>query len=118
LVAEFKRYFSVGLLNTGLHWSAFTFLIIVFDASQASSNLIAFVLSVTFSFFANSKWTFKSNATLTRYILFSSFMGALALVTGHIADQNQLPELVTLVAFSGCSLLLGFMYSRFFVFRG
>lgn len=48
---------------------------------------------------------------------FVVFMGVMAALTGFIADVIGLPPVVTLIAFSGFSLVAGFIYSKFIVFR-
>ncbi|AVH49921.1 GtrA family protein [Acinetobacter sp. SWBY1] len=113
----FSRYFSIGILNTSLHWIVFLLLVVSLDISQMIANLLAFSVAATFSFFANSKWTFKSDVTLFRYFSFVIFMGTMAVTLGYIADKLNLPALVTLMTFSMISLFLGFIYSNFFVFR-
>ncbi|MCI1899205.1 MAG: GtrA family protein [Enterobacter sp.] len=113
----FTRYVSVGVINTALHWVCFGILLHFFSATQAIANVIAFCIAVTFSFFANAKWTFKSQATSGRYIAFVAFMGIMAGLTGYIADAIGAPPVVTLIAFSGFSLVAGFIYSKFIVFR-
>lgn len=113
----FSRYVSVGVLNTALHWVIFIALVYFLDSSQAMANFIAFCFAVTFSFFANSKWTFQARATLSRYLIFVIFMGFIAVALGWIADTLDLPGLITLVSFSIVSLFLGFIYSRYIVFR-
>ncbi|EDQ9695039.1 GtrA family protein, partial [Salmonella enterica subsp. enterica serovar Dublin] len=45
------------------------------------------------------------------------FMGTLSAVVGWMADQCSLPPLITLITFSAISLVCGFIYSRFIVFR-
>ncbi|HGF5928004.1 GtrA family protein [Citrobacter freundii] len=113
----FSRYFSVGVLNTAIHWLCFSALLSLMSMNQAISNLIAFCVAVTFSFFVNAKWTFKSKATTGRYVAFVIFMGGVATLTGYIADRLHAPALITLIAFSGFSLVAGFIYSKFIVFR-
>ncbi|WP_291973659.1 GtrA family protein [Candidatus Symbiopectobacterium sp.] len=114
----FSRYVSVGVLNTGIHWSCFAALFSLIGLNQALSNLVAFCVAVTFSFIANAKWTFKAKATTGRYIAFVIFMGAMAALTGYVADLIHAPAVITLIAFSGFSLVSGFIYSKFIVFRG
>lgn len=114
----FSRYVSVGVLNTALHWVVFLCLIKWLGTSQAVANFSAFCVAVTFSFFANSKWTFKAETTFIRYIIFVVFMGFIAIATGWLADELDIPGLVTLVVFSLISLVLGFIYSKYVVFRG
>jgi len=113
----FSRYVSVGVLNTALHWLCFGALLHFFGVSQAIANVLAFCIAVTFSFFANAKWTFKSQATSGRYLAFVLFMGIMAGLTGYFADTVGAPPVVTLIAFSGFSLVAGFIYSKFIVFR-
>lgn len=112
----FSRYASVGVINTLLHWSIFALAYHWLD-SQSLSNLIAFCIAVSFSFFANARWTFRSEATAWRYAAFVAFMGLLSWGVGKMADVIALPPLLTLVGFSALSLILGFVYSRFCVFR-
>ena len=113
----FSKYVLTGIVNTLIHWSVFFLVYAALGASQAFSNLLAFLFAVTFSFFANARFTFKSPASLKRYVLFVSFMGVLSLFTGWGADRLGIPPLMTLVFFSGISLILGFIYSRYIVFR-
>lgn len=116
MIKLFSRYMSVGVLNTAIHWAVFAFLLSEGN-SQALSNFAAFCIAVTFSFFVNAKWTFNSEATAIRYVLYVFFMGAVAALTGMSADRLGMPPLITLVAFSAISLVSGFLYSKLFVFR-
>lgn len=112
----FVRYTSVGVINTLLHWLVFVILF-VSGASQAIANLVAFCVAVTFSFFANARWTFNAQATTFRYVLYVVFMGTMAAGVGKVADSAHLNPIITLVAFSAISLAAGFIYSNFIVFR-
>ncbi|HGK4778884.1 GtrA family protein [Enterobacter cloacae] len=113
----FTRYVSVGVVNTALHWLCFGALMHFFGATQAVANVIAFCIAVTFSFYANAKWTFNSQATSGRYVAFVLFMGIMAALIGYAADSIGAPPVVTLIAFSAFSLVAGFIYSKFIVFR-
>ena len=112
----FVRYTSVGVINTLLHWLVFAILFFA-GASQTIANLAAFCVAVTFSFFDNARWTFKAQATTVRYVLYVIFMGAMAAGVGKLADRAHINPVITLVAFSAISLVFGFIYSRFIVFR-
>lgn len=113
----FTRYISVGVINTLIHWVIFGIGIYLFGINQMLSNLISFSIAVTFSFFANARWTFKSQASLARYIMFVFFMSLVALLTGYIADKISLLPILTLIIFSSLSLVIGFYYSKLVVFR-
>lgn len=113
----FYRYFSVGLVNTAIHWGVFGLCIYALKTNQATANLFGFVIAVTFSFFANARYTFKKKATSKGYLLFIGFMGLLAAGMGFLADAAHIPGIITLILFSGTSLVLGFLYSKFIVFN-
>lgn len=114
---QFARYVFVGLANTFTHWLIFFLLYAYAVPSQAICNAVAFIVAVTLGFFLNSKWTFNKTATSSRFFLYTGFMGLLALTFGLISDAIHLNPWVTLVLFSATSLLIGFLYSKFFVFR-
>lgn len=113
----FFKYFSIGILNTGIHWLIFGLCLFLFSTSQGSANLIAFFFAVTFSFFMNAKFTFDKKPTGVRYFLFMIFMGILNFVVGSLADHFTIYPIITLVVSSTLSLVLGFIYSKFIVFK-
>lgn len=112
----FSRYACIGVANTLIHWAVFAATYYIVD-EQSISNLVGFCAAVSFSFFANARFTFKSQPTTGRYIAYVLFLGALSYGIGGIADASGLPALATLVVFSALSLVIGFLYSRYFVFR-
>ncbi|MFP3515008.1 GtrA family protein [Pseudomonas sp. SIMBA_077] len=113
----FFKYVSVGVLNTLLHWIMFAWLVYREDYDQATANLCAFSIAVTFSFFANAYITFQKKPTTVRYIAFVAFMGALSYALGFFADRINLPPILTLITFSATSLVVGFLYSKLIVFK-
>ena len=113
----FAKYTTVGVLNTGLHWLIFTLLHFAAGLDQARSNLASFCVAATFSFYVNARYTFQADATGVRYLLFMGFMGLCSWLVGYVGDQLQLHALITLVAFSAISLVVGFGYSSLFVFK-
>lgn len=116
MVKTFARYASVGVVNTLIHWIVFTALYTQ-GQTQSLSNFAAFCFAVTFSFFANAKWTFSSEVTTIRYLLYLFFMGGMASAIGLYADKTHANPVVTLIVFSAISLACGFLYSRFVVFK-
>lgn len=117
LAGRFKRYFSIGILNTALHWGVFLIACYVVGLSQASSNLLAFAFAVTFSFFMNARYTFRQPASMARYALYVMGMAVLSYGTGYIADHLNMWPLFTLIAFSAISLGAGFVYANYVVFQ-
>jgi len=116
MVKLFARYASVGVINTLIHWMVFTVLYTE-GQTQSLSNFAAFCFAVTFSFFANAKWTFRAEATTIRYLLYLFFMGGMASGVGLYADRTHANPMVTLIVFSLISLICGFIYSKFIVFK-
>ncbi|UIL54022.1 GtrA family protein [Pantoea agglomerans] len=112
----FARYMTIGVLNTLIHWCVFA-ICVKNGQPQSLSNFIAFCVAVTFSFFANAKWTFSAEATTIRYMMYVFFMGAIATFVGSYSDQMSINPIVTLVAFSLISLVCGFIYSKYVIFR-
>ncbi|MCS4496267.1 GtrA family protein [Pantoea sp. B623] len=113
----FTRYFSVGILNTAIHWMVFLVAYNFFYTSQALANFIAFCVAVTFSFFVNAKWTFDSEATTIRYMMYVFIMGAMASTIGWMGDTMNLKPVITIILFSGVSLVCGFLFSKLFIFK-
>lgn len=113
----FRKYVSVGVLNTGLHWTVFFILVWFIKLNTAWANLLAFFVAVTFSFFANAAYTFQTSATKKKYILFTVFMAALSFALGWVSDALHLQPLIALISFSLLSLVLGFLYSRYIIFK-
>ncbi|HHO9847703.1 TPA: GtrA family protein [Escherichia coli] len=111
------KYASIGVINTLIHWVVFAICIYTLHTNQALANFAGFVVAVSFSFYANAKFTFNSTTTTLRYMLYVGFMGTLSAAVGWAADICILPPLVTLIAFSAISLVCGFIYSKYIVFR-
>lgn len=114
---QFSVYTLIGVLNTALHWGVFYALLLGAGWSQSLSNLVAFIVAVTFSFFMNAKLTFRASTHTLKYLHFVAFMGLVSWSVGYAGDAFRLPSLLTLVVFSALSLVLGFCYSKFVVFK-
>ena len=113
----FAKYTSIGVINTLIHWVVFAVCIYAFHTGQALGNFAGFVVAVSFSFFANARFTFKSSTTTMLYMLYVGFMGSLSAAVGWAADRSGMAPIVTLILFSAISLVCGFIYSKFIVFR-
>ncbi|WP_161617734.1 GtrA family protein [Yokenella regensburgei] len=117
MIKLLSRYISVGIINTALHWAVFGIMVFIMKNDQAVSNVVAFLIAVTFSFFANAKFTFDAKVTSRGYLLFVGFMGLLSFISGQLSDHYSISPLITLLEFSSISLVCGFLYSKFIVFR-
>ncbi len=113
----FSKYTVTGIANTLIHWQLFFVFRAAFEFGQALSNLLAFGAAATFSFYVNALYTFAMPVSLNRYLLFMTGMGGLALAVGWLGDRVHLPGLVTVAVFSLLSLVCGFLWSKWLVFR-
>ena len=113
----FSSYTLIGIANTVIHWQLFFMFRAGFELNQALSNLLAFCVAASFSFYINALFTFDSPVSWGRYLMFMACMGGLSLAVGKIADNWNLPGIVTVVVFSLISLVLGFVLSKWLVFR-
>ncbi|WP_397451635.1 GtrA family protein [Pseudomonas sp. NA-150] len=114
---QFASYVVIGLINTLIHGVVFFTLHIGLAISQAYSNLSAFAVAVSFSFYANARYTFNAKRSWSRYLRFVAFMGSLSLSVGYLADFYLLAPIITWLVFSAISLCCGFLYSKRVIFR-
>lgn len=115
-VSLFKKYFHVGIINTALHWLTF-YIVYRLCEEQSLSNLAGFLLSVSFSYVANAKYTFEKTVKISKYILYITFMGAMSYIFGYVSSLLHFHAIVTLILFSGFSLIAGFIFSKIVVFK-
>ena len=58
-----------------------------------------------------------ARATSGRYLLFLLFMGFMAAFFGHVSDAIGAGPVIMLISFSMFSLLIGYAFSKFIIFR-
>lgn len=114
---HFIKYAFIGTINTLLHINVFFILYSLFSINQATSNLIAFLIAVTFSYFINSKYNFKSQYNIKKYVCFVVIMGVISFGIGFISDQNQINPFMTIISFTLISFILGFLVSKYLIFK-
>lgn len=118
LLKHFPIYVYIGILNTLIHWGVFLALHSALSFRQGVGNVCAFAVAATFSFYANSRYNFKRAVSWGRYLSFIGFMAFLSFIIGWLGDGLAMPAVVTLIVFSGVSLVVGYFYSSYVVFRG
>ncbi|PYB76675.1 GtrA family protein [Pseudomonas sp. LB-090624] len=110
-MAAFFKYVLVGVFNTAIHVAVFIAMLMTGN-HQAVSNLVAFIMALSFSFLANARFTFKASVSLPRYLRFVGGMGSLAVALGYLGDRLDWQPMFTVTLFSLLSLVLGFLFSR------
>ncbi|MEH6353221.1 GtrA family protein [Pseudomonas sp. 3JA] len=114
----FFSYSLVGLANMLIHWQIFFVLRVAFGLNQAMSNFTAFCVAASFAFYVNALYTFEAKTSALGYVFFFGVMGALSFIVGYLGDRWYVHGLLTVAVFSLLSLVIGFLLSRFVVFRG
>ncbi len=113
---QFLRYFMVGIINTAVYWGIF-YVVLHFYGLQSAASAVAFIAAVSVSYILNSTVTFKQNPTGKKFVFFTIFMGLISVSAGFAGDTLNIPPLATLVFSSSFSLVAGFLFSKFIVFR-
>jgi len=114
---EFSSYTVIGVAHTLIHWQIFFLLSVAAGFSQAVSNLAAFCVAASFSFYMNALYTFEAKGSVGGYLLFLLAMGGVSLGVGHAGDVWRFHGLLTVALFSALSLVFGFLFSKYVVFR-
>ena len=114
-LVEFVRYGLVGVVNTAVHAAVF-FSLVALGAAQSVGNLVAFLVAVTVSFFANARFTFKQRPTVAKFFKMTAVMALLSFASGAAGDALAVHPGVTFIVYCAVSYVAGFLLSRFFVF--
>lgn len=119
---RFRRFSSVGVVNTLLDFGVFSFLFYVEDVPYVIAHIMAFFLALANSFLLNALWTFKNlkRDRLARQIAAFVAVGVVGLVlsttTIYILGQ-YIPVLLAKIAATGVSMIWNYTGSWLFVFR-
>lgn len=68
LTAQMARFALVGVLNTGTYYGGY--LVLLNWLPYIAAHVLAFVLSMTGSFFLNSRFTYRTRPTWRKFLLF------------------------------------------------
>ena len=74
IVKEFIIFCSIGLTNLAVDFSVYIFLTRVVHLYYIVAAIISFVVAVTWSFYANKKWTFKYSGGNLRLVYIKFFI--------------------------------------------
>ncbi len=67
---QFTGFSLIGVVNTLLHLMVVTGLVELFAVHPIPANGMAFITANLFSFWANSRWSFRAAVTRQRYMRF------------------------------------------------
>lgn len=115
-ISQFVSYCIIGILNTAVHYVVF-YLTLKVVSLQFVANTLGFCCGLVFSFFLNSKITFKKQVSLFRFIKLGLANGFVAFLFGAIGDVFSLSPILTFVTYVIINPVVGFMLAKFFVFK-
>ncbi len=116
MIVNFSIYALIGVFNTSIHWIVF-YVFYSLNFEQSYCNILAFMCAASSSYQVNSRYNFRIKPKKTKYICFIIGMGIINYLIGFNSENIGLSPLLTLVTSSVSSLFLGFIFSRFFIFR-
>ena len=90
---QFLTYAAIGVLNTGIHWGAFGCFYEFGSLSQSLSNLLGFLIAVTFSYVMNAKFTFQKQRNFAGYIKMTIIMAGIVGIYGLVAAIIVAPSM-------------------------
>lgn len=114
-IKQLFQYGCIGVLNTLIHGIVFFLLLSFF--SQAVCNLFAFFVAVCFSFYMNAIFTFKERPTADKFLKMIFFMAICSYGFGFIGDCYELEPIVTIVIYFILNPVIGFILTKFLVFK-
>lgn len=113
----------VGICNTVVDFAAFTFAYEILTLSLVASNVMAWLVAVTFSYVLNTLTTFhrETGRVLRRndYLNFvaSGVLGVIATTTTLVVLSSYLHVMIAKLASILVGFIVNFTMSNFFVFR-
>jgi len=120
-IAAMFKFGVVGLLNSGVDFTVFTFLTLC-NVPLMASQCVSYACGVTNSFVLNRIWTFQYRGRyagqLVKFIVVNLI--TMLLTYGLLAAFHQYmgwPTLFSKLAATGISLIFNFAGSRLWVFR-
>ena len=123
LLVQFVKFSLIGVINTVVSFTAYTFFTRVIKLDPLVANAIAFVMAVSISYVLNKNWTFRDRGrvTVNQYSRFFTISGigfglseVIILVVHHLLDIHDF------IAFTVATVIVlfwNFFANRFWTFR-
>lgn len=125
ITKEMTKFAFVGIANTMIDFSVYIFLtrlVFFFDQYQILANIFAFMVAMSFSFYANRSWTFRDRhrAVKEQYVKFFIVRSI-----GFVANQSMFVllvyglhfyDLLAKIAIAITVFFWSFFLSRYWVF--
>ena len=120
----YLRYFFWGIMTTGVNVSAYYIFANCIEIPYLISNLLAWLLSVSFAFFTNKYFVFDSNTKRSAVKNYFYFIGSRVL-TGCL-DMTLMYILITMISVNDVIskilvniivIIANFLVSKYYIFR-
>jgi putative flippase GtrA len=125
--AELVSYIFFGVLTTLVGFSTYAAAYYLLPVSGTTlPNIFSWIVAVSFAYFTNRKWVFRSSAGGLRNILKELFSFGSARFFSLLAetfflwllvDRLNMPNLTVKIALSVLVVVLNYLLSKFWVFR-
>lgn len=113
------RFSGIGAINTLIHLAVTVGLVETFQTNPVVANMLAFLTANTFSYWANSRWSFRAKMNRQRFIRFLivSISGLLLTVALSGFAQAMHWHYLAGVALLFCALpILTFVFHKYWTF--
>ena len=106
-IKEFLRYVVVGCINTLIYYISYLVFMNIFNFSYRISFVAGYVISIIFSYFLNTYFTYKEKPSLKKFLLFPltyipnfiiQYIGMILLVDHFNMNRKLAPIITAIVA--------------------
>lgn len=104
-IKEFLRYTVVGCINTLIYYISYLVFMNIFNFSYRISFVAGYVISIIFSYFLNTYFTYKEKPSLKKFLIFPltyipnfiiQYIGMILLVD-HFDMNRKLAPIITAI---------------------
>ena len=106
-IKEFLRYTVVGCINTLIYYISYLVFMNVFNFSYRISFVAGYVISIIFSYFLNTYFTYKEKPSLKKFLIFPltyipnfiiQYIGMMLLVDQFDMNRKLAPIITAIVS--------------------
>lgn len=106
-IKEFLRYTVVGCINTLIYYISYLVFMNIFNFSYRISFVAGYVISIIFSYFLNTYFTYKEKPSLKKFLIFPltyipnfiiQYIGMMLLVDRFNMNRKLAPIITAIVS--------------------
>lgn len=118
-IRQFLKFSGVGIINTLIHLTVTVSLVELLQTNPVIANTFAFLTANAFSYWANSRWSFRAKMSRQRFIRFFvvSIAGLLMTITLSSFAQAMHWHYLAGVALLFCAMpMITFVFHKYWTF--